>query len=524
MAFQMIPPRVSSSPPPLDSLPTITYQPEDEEDDFGNFSGEHNVSFDITGLSDKLPPTPATSPSKTFPNNAHCVAATTDHLNEKIIEDRISLGTSFSTEKQIIECSPKLPSGNGDFGDFQSNMEIKSNFNGEKARNIQEITEEKGLDNDDDFGDFECSFGDTSKPVSNECPKIILEENNKNLSNCKDDFTEDGAIIDRSSQILASSISKNVPEYKSGSENSLGCRSTSVNNSNNLNPPRSPPPAMVSPPPMDKLAPRRMSEDGDDEFGGFSTGQPGITDNEDDDFGDFTSTNNNSFSTNFSSNNTIIGSSIKLGYSPGHQEIIENQEDKVNEINTINRSKGLCSEQLENCFDSTVEQNSRGDIEVHKSLSKESNTAIGENWHSADSGELVEPEEIAGGSLSDEISTNTNQIIENKSVQNNIEIEDDTRTLQLNETNKVDTPLNSLNAISSSKKSDLNESFQGNNELNGDIDDDFGEFANNDIQSNDEKTLHNVDNDDDDKFGDFVDTENAKDETRTTKKENIDSD
>ncbi|KAK4327814.1 hypothetical protein Pmani_001739 [Petrolisthes manimaculis] len=62
MAFQMIPPRLSSSPPPLDSLPSVTFPGEEDDEEFGNFS-THN-SFDITGLSDKLPKTPEQSPAK----------------------------------------------------------------------------------------------------------------------------------------------------------------------------------------------------------------------------------------------------------------------------------------------------------------------------------------------------------------------------------------------------------------------------------------------------------------------------
>ncbi|KAK3896248.1 hypothetical protein Pcinc_000071 [Petrolisthes cinctipes] len=86
MAFQMIPPRLSSSPPPLDSLPSVTFPGEEDDEEFGNFS-THNSSFDITvavtsaseaspcttesrvssfhhGLSDKLPKTPEQSPAK----------------------------------------------------------------------------------------------------------------------------------------------------------------------------------------------------------------------------------------------------------------------------------------------------------------------------------------------------------------------------------------------------------------------------------------------------------------------------
>lgn len=46
MAFQMIPPRLSSSPPPLDSLPPVACPGDDDE--FDHFSS-HNASFDITG-------------------------------------------------------------------------------------------------------------------------------------------------------------------------------------------------------------------------------------------------------------------------------------------------------------------------------------------------------------------------------------------------------------------------------------------------------------------------------------------
>ncbi|XP_064104854.1 aftiphilin-like isoform X3 [Macrobrachium nipponense] len=62
MAFQMIPPRVSSSPPPLDSLPSVTCPGDDDEDEeFGTFAT--HSTFDITGLSDKLPPTPEHNPT-----------------------------------------------------------------------------------------------------------------------------------------------------------------------------------------------------------------------------------------------------------------------------------------------------------------------------------------------------------------------------------------------------------------------------------------------------------------------------
>lgn len=62
MAFQMIPPRVSSSPPPLDSLPSVACPGDDDEDEeFGTFAT--HSTFDITGLSDKLPPTPEHNPT-----------------------------------------------------------------------------------------------------------------------------------------------------------------------------------------------------------------------------------------------------------------------------------------------------------------------------------------------------------------------------------------------------------------------------------------------------------------------------
>ncbi|XP_018025818.1 aftiphilin-like [Hyalella azteca] len=61
MSFDSYPLPLSSSPPPLDILPSPT---EEDEEEFGQRVGIGSPVFDITGLSEKLPPTPQVSPAK----------------------------------------------------------------------------------------------------------------------------------------------------------------------------------------------------------------------------------------------------------------------------------------------------------------------------------------------------------------------------------------------------------------------------------------------------------------------------
>ncbi|XP_050732453.1 aftiphilin-like isoform X2 [Eriocheir sinensis] len=176
MAFQMIPPRLSSSPPPLDSLPSVACPGVDEDDEFDHFSS-HNASFDITvaqarlrapctadkasslrlpstgsqqralGLSDKLPPTPESSPSK-FPG-LRLGSAIDKGLSEGLegtLEDSISQDSGVDSSNHPHEFSPQPqgdehPCSREDLisGDVRADREYSDN-------------EQNGVD---DFGDFQ---------------------------------------------------------------------------------------------------------------------------------------------------------------------------------------------------------------------------------------------------------------------------------------------------------------------------------------------------------------------------------
>ncbi|KAK7063219.1 hypothetical protein SK128_004831 [Halocaridina rubra] len=154
MAFQMIPPRVSSSPPPLDSLPSVACPGDDDEDEeFGNFS-THNT-FDITGLSDKLPPTPESSPSK-YPNLVTTGGSTPEEAyNQYGIEDESLPGSSVKPRSAE---------------DSKSSYRT-SDINGEL------ITSLEGYDDSEGFGDFShYNAGDSTAIVSGNEIEAISEE------------------------------------------------------------------------------------------------------------------------------------------------------------------------------------------------------------------------------------------------------------------------------------------------------------------------------------------------------------
>ncbi|XP_069951493.1 aftiphilin isoform X4 [Cherax quadricarinatus] len=244
MAFQMIPPRLSSSPPPLDSLPTVTCPEEEDDEEFGNFS-THNTSFDITGLSDKLPPTPDTSPSK-FPTVGHVIGKVLPSLVEGVRDDTISQDSGVGSSNHPNEFSPQPPLDDHSFGDFSSSVPDVSKVSVEPRNEAGNLKSE-----DDDFTNFQAFSS-----VSNIPPRV---KDSECATISSDNGSGEHDHVNNSSQIFSA-----VPECYEGS----GRRSR---NSFSM---------IGTPPPLDYVA---NSETLDDEFSRFSPNLP--TDN--DDFGDF---------------------------------------------------------------------------------------------------------------------------------------------------------------------------------------------------------------------------------------------
>ncbi|XP_063844158.1 aftiphilin-like isoform X2 [Scylla paramamosain] len=260
MAFQMIPPRLSSSPPPLDSLPPVACPGVDEDDEFDHFSS-HNASFDITvketrdqtpccvgktctsylpsvnnpqqkasGLSDKLPPTPESSPSR-FPG-IRLGTATERGLTEGLegtLEDSISQDSGVDSSNHPHEFSPQ-PQGDGH---PCSREDLIGSDSGRVDRELSDIEQ-----NDvDDFGDFQgvCSAG-------SEAPRECVGSVQANSSQDWD-----------SSQISSQPLSQESETSKCKESESSRHR------------------AVCSPPPLDCVAEDTLIEDDDADFGEFSS-------------------------------------------------------------------------------------------------------------------------------------------------------------------------------------------------------------------------------------------------------------
>ncbi|XP_045122507.1 aftiphilin-like isoform X3 [Portunus trituberculatus] len=265
MAFQMIPPRLSSSPPPLDSLPSVACPGVDEDDEFDHFSS-HNASFDITvkeprgltpccgdkactshlpsvnnpqlkasGLSDKLPPTPESSPSR-FPGIRS--GPTTDRgLTEGVegtLEDSISQDSGVDSSNHPHEFSPQ-PQGDGH---PCSREDLIGSDIGRVDRELSDFEQ-----NDvDDFGDFQgvCSAG---SETPRECVGSVQANSSQNWD---------------SSQISSHPLSQESETSKCKENDSSRHR------------------AVCSPPPLDCVAEDTLVKDDDADFGEFSSHEAGF--------------------------------------------------------------------------------------------------------------------------------------------------------------------------------------------------------------------------------------------------------
>ncbi|XP_063604712.1 aftiphilin-like isoform X2 [Penaeus indicus] len=175
MAFQMIPPRVSSSPPPLDSLPTVTCPGEEEDDDeFGDFS-THNSSFDITGLSDKLPPTPDASPSK-FPGfGGGSSGKALSVVVEGTREDTISQDSGLGSANHPNEFSPQPQPDARIFEDFASGVPDVSKVGESKPSHGVGSKNDQSSNNFADFQSF-VSTATEQDPQSSGSSIVVNKE------------------------------------------------------------------------------------------------------------------------------------------------------------------------------------------------------------------------------------------------------------------------------------------------------------------------------------------------------------
>ncbi|XP_047468338.1 aftiphilin-like isoform X3 [Penaeus chinensis] len=175
MAFQMIPPRVSSSPPPLDSLPTVTCPGEEEDDDeFGDFS-THNSSFDITGLSDKLPPTPDASPSK-FPGfGGGSSGKALSVVVEGTREDTISQDSGLGSANHPNEFSPQPQPDARIFEDFASGVPDVSKITEDKPSHAVGSKNDQSSNNFADFQSF-VSTATEQDPQSSGSSIVVNKE------------------------------------------------------------------------------------------------------------------------------------------------------------------------------------------------------------------------------------------------------------------------------------------------------------------------------------------------------------
>ncbi|XP_042234036.1 aftiphilin-like isoform X3 [Homarus americanus] len=303
MAFQMIPPRLSSSPPPLDSLPTVTCPgEEDDDEEFGNFS-THNASFDITGLSDKLPPTPDTSPSK-FPALGHVTGKILPAVLEGIRDDTISQDSGVGSSNHPNEFSPQPQADDHSFGDFSTCVTAVFKVNNERTDGVGVVKN----DGDDGLNNFQAFTSAGDEPPRIQEPECSTYSSDPNIDQGNDNF---------SSQV-----------FPTVSETPEGSGKRSPRNSFSM---------IGTPPPLDYVA---NSVTVDDEFSRFSPNHRAAADDDDDEFGDFTSNEiSEIINGKYSYSESVVCEKISIV--PNNEEVTLQQSVKVMECSSLKRQENL---------------------------------------------------------------------------------------------------------------------------------------------------------------------------------------
>ncbi|XP_037778322.1 aftiphilin-like isoform X3 [Penaeus monodon] len=348
MAFQMIPPRVSSSPPPLDSLPTVTCPGEEEDDDeFGDFS-THNSSFDITGLSDKLPPTPDASPSK-FPGfGGGSSGKALSVVVEGMREDTISQDSGLGSANHPNEFSPQPQPDARIFEDFASGVPDVSKITENKSSHAVGSKNDQGSNNFADFQSF-VSAATEQDPQSSGSSIVVNKET--------DGYVDTG---------LSSTSSQ------AGDPLSFAMSGT--------------------PPPLDHVADTTVLDDD------FTRLSPSLPPNDADEFGDFTSVE------------FCVDVSKGASHQTNVEDEVTHAESKEN--NDTFKSSNSEETVTEGCQPSKVKSASVVDNVRKQSeiISEDSDSLTQDDWHSVNSGDSsndvkvltnVESETVLSNSLTD---------------------------------------------------------------------------------------------------------------------------
>ncbi|KAF2357709.1 Aftiphilin clathrin-binding box [Trinorchestia longiramus] len=181
MSYEAYPPPLSSSPPPLDALPSPT--DEEDEQEFELRTGVGSPVFDITGLSEKLPPTPQGSPVKSVRS------LSPDHLPEAV-SSPVQVGKEALSPIPSGAASSVVLSDDDDFGDFAVGtssdiLEIKMDLNNEPSvdvfsENIENLRYREEGPNNCDFGEF-TNF-QTSIPAANIQSRSVGDDKHLSLN------------------------------------------------------------------------------------------------------------------------------------------------------------------------------------------------------------------------------------------------------------------------------------------------------------------------------------------------------
>lgn len=348
MAFQMIPPRVSSSPPPLDSLPTVTCPGEEEDDDeFGDFS-THNSSFDITGLSDKLPPTPDASPSK-FPGfGGGSSGKALSVVVEGTREDTISQDSGLGSANHPNEFSPQP----------QPDARI--------------------------FEDFASGVPDVSKIMENKPSHAVGSKNDQSSNNFADFQSFVSAATEQDPQSSGSSV---VVNKETDGYVDTGLSSTSSQAGDPLSFAMS-----GTPPPLDHVADTTVLDDD------FTRLSPSLPPSDADEFGDFTSVEFCADDSKGASHQTVV-----------EDEVIHAESRETNATCKSSNSEETVTEgcQPSKVKSASVIDNVRKQSEI---ISEDSDSLTPDDWHSVNSGDSsndvkvltnVESETVLNNSLTD---------------------------------------------------------------------------------------------------------------------------